>query len=416
MAVVNDPDVGVKGQRVVPLGVTADGRPRYILVDDDGKVILAAGVSVDIGDINIGSVAIKDGVGDTLAVVKVGNTALPADDALLVADATAASILTLIKAAVQGTLDVALDISGDVPVPDQSLPPSSQGLIAWISKGQGEFLANSPTQTLGDATSARRVVIYDPAGNEMAIVSGGIVVNTLPLNPLVDGVTAVIDGAGSTELPVADADAAALLTAIDGHVDGVETLLTAVDGHVDGLEAATGTTTDAAVTTDAPGSHSSFLRGIVTILGAVTVSPVSNSIGDRLKTIGTHLATLAGAVSGGVLQTAETATAVQLSNAFSTAYENSHQVKAAAGWLFGFSVRNKSLTTTLYVGVYNAASKTGTPIQRFRVDPDDETFIPWAGDLARYFSTGIFLQGLTTGDGTDTVDTSASLWFDAQYQ
>lgn len=296
---VNNPDVGVRGQRVIPLGVTADGKPRYILVDDDGKVILAAGVSVDIGDINIGSVALKDGTGATLAIIKTGETALPSDDALLTSDATAAAILTLIKTAVQNTLDVALDISGDVPVPTQSLPPSSQGLIAWLSKGQLEFLQNSPTETLGDATLARRVVIYDADGNATAVMSGGFVVNTLPLNPLVDGVTAVIDGAGSTELPVADADALVVLTAIDTHVDGVETLLTAVDahvdgiegllasqataakqdtaqttltaidGHVDGLEAATGATTDAAVVSDANGSHSGFLRGLVKMLSDI---------------------------------------------------------------------------------------------------------------------------------------------------
>jgi hypothetical protein len=117
----------------------------------------------------------------------------------------------------------------------------------------------------------------------------------------------------------------------------------------------------------------------------------------------------------GTINVAETATALQASNTTSTAYENSKQIKAAAGWLFGFSVRNKSLTTTLYVGLYNAASKTGTPVQRYRVDPDDETYVPF-GPIGRYFTTGIFLQGMTVGEGTDTSDSSSSLWFDASYQ
>lgn len=65
----------------------------------------------------------------------------------------------------------------------------------------------------------------------------------------------------------------ATLTAIDGHVDGIETLIGAtntalatIDSHVDGLEGVTGTTADAAVITDANGTISAKLRGIVTLL------------------------------------------------------------------------------------------------------------------------------------------------------
>lgn len=411
MATVNDPAKGVKGQRVIPLGVTEDNEPRAILVDDDGKVILAAGVSVDIGDINIGSVALKDGVGDTLAIIKTGSTALPTDDALLVADATAAAILTLIKVAVQGTLDVALDISDDVAVPGQSLPPASQGLIAWLSKGQDEFLTNSPTEVLGDDTSARRVVIYDPAGNEMAIVSGGIVVNTLPLNPLVDGVTAIIDGAGSTELPVADADAAALLTTIDGHVDGIETLLTAVDGHVDGiegllasqataakqdtaqttltaidghvdgLEVAIGTTADAAVVSDANGSHSGFLRGLVKM-----ISDIWDSTNHLIKVGGTVATNVA--IAGNPFNLA--AQAVSSENAAVTATRLAQLVTDLVGKLIVLPYSNPEN----FVSGAITTAMTGTTSTSLIASP---------GGALRNYITQITVSNAHPSVGTDVI-------------
>ncbi len=58
------------------------------------------------------------------------------------------------------------------------------------------------------------------------------------------------------------------------------------------LAAAIGTTAGAAVTTDANGTMQQYLRGIATILGAVTASPVANSVGDRLKTLATSLASI----------------------------------------------------------------------------------------------------------------------------
>lgn len=68
-------------------------------------------------------------------------------------------------------------------------------------------------------------------------------------------------------------------------------VITASDGP---LNAVLGTTSGAAVTTDANGTIQQFLRGIATILGAVTASPVSNSIGDRLKALLTGIVLAAG--------------------------------------------------------------------------------------------------------------------------
>lgn len=93
----------------------------------------------------------------------------------------------------------------------------------------------------------------------------------------------VIDGhivSTNTKLDTVHTD----LTSIDGHIDGLETAvastntkldtvhtdLGSIDGHIDGLETATGTTTDAAVVTDSDGSIIAFLRGIVKMFSSRT--------------------------------------------------------------------------------------------------------------------------------------------------
>lgn len=85
------------------------------------------------------------------------------------------------------------------------------------------------------------------------------------LNGYVDGLETLI-GTGNTTA-----------TAIAGYVDGLETLvgstntaLATIDGHVDGLETVEGTTADAAVTTDAAGTISAKLRGLIVLLAAMS--------------------------------------------------------------------------------------------------------------------------------------------------
>lgn len=60
------------------------------------------------------------------------------------------------------------------------------------------------------------------------------------------------------------------------------------------ISAVLGATDGAAVTTDADGTLQRYARGLVTILGAVTASPVANTIGDRLKALLTGIVLAAG--------------------------------------------------------------------------------------------------------------------------
>jgi hypothetical protein len=114
----------------------------------------------------------------------------------------------------------------------------------------------------------------------------------------------------------------------------------------------------------------------------------------------------------GTLSITSTDTQLQASNAFSTAYEASHQVKAGAGYLWGFSVHNKNASPR-YVGLYNATSKTGTPVCVWRIEANGDLPLGYA-DVSRYCTTGIFLQGLLDDDGTFAA-ASTDFWFDAQY-
>jgi hypothetical protein len=94
-----------------------------------------------------------------------------------------------------------------------------------------------------------------------------------------------------------------------------------------------GLTTGTAVTTDASGTLQQYLRGLVTILGAVTASPVANSIGDRLKALLTKTPALgtAGTPSADVIsvQGVASGTAQPVTTPFSAAITPSHTTATA---------------------------------------------------------------------------------------
>lgn len=92
------------------------------------------------------------------------------------------------------------------------------------------------TMTVKNAAGADEVVEKPLAPGRAAAAASRPVTLSTEDYAAIDGIEAAI-GAGNT-----------LLTAIDGHIDGVEALLTAIDGRVDGLEtliAATNTKLDA---------------------------------------------------------------------------------------------------------------------------------------------------------------------------
>lgn len=135
--------------------------------------------------------------------------------------------------------------------------------------GSGTALPVSST-TL--ATSAKQDTLAGLVGEVQASPTSNTLLDRLK------ALNTALTGGSSAPVYVRQAD-------LDPTVDGVYV------GTASGAGAVIGTATSgAAVTTDANGTLQQYLRGLVTILGAVTASPVSNSIGDRLKTIATSLA------------------------------------------------------------------------------------------------------------------------------
>lgn len=107
--------------------------------------------------------------------------------------------------------------------------------------------------------------------------------------------TAWTSGTAAIRITPTD-EADALLSAGSGGGGGAATV-------ADGADVAEGSTTDAAVTTNADGTLSAKLRGLVTQIGAVTASPVANTVQDRLKSLLAKLPALgtAGTASADVI-------------------------------------------------------------------------------------------------------------------
>lgn len=134
--------------------------------------------------------------------------------------------------------------------------------------------------------------------------------------------TSVAVTAASLPLPTGAATSANQTTII-GHVDGIEGLLTTIDADTSTLAAvdfATETTLSALntkipVSPATTGKQDSIITELQNIdagkleeatftgrIGEVQASPTANTVLDRLKTIGTNTATIAGAVSGTEVQ------------------------------------------------------------------------------------------------------------------
>jgi hypothetical protein len=102
------------------------------------------------------------------------------------------------------------------------------------------------------------------------------------------------------------------------------------------------------------------------------------------------------------------------SNATTTGFANSLQIKASAGTLFMLSGYN-SKTSNQFIQIHNATSLIGgaAPVVTFVVAPTSNFSFDF-GVYGRYFSTGIYVANSTMAA---TYTASASdCWFDAQYK
>jgi len=141
--------------------------------------------------------------------------------------------------------------------------------------------------------------------------------------------------------------ATAVGTTLAGYLDGLETLITStntkldtVNTNVDGLEGGVGAAADAAVTTNATGSLSAKLRGIVAILADIWSDSANAFRFTMVDSSGNEIVV---------------PTAGLTSYTAAGASTNATNVKNAAGTVYGYSLTNTT-TTIYYLRMYNLAS------------------------------------------------------------
>lgn len=141
--------------------------------------------------------------------------------------------------------------------------------------------------------------------------------------------------------------ATAVGTTLAGYLDGLETLVTStntkldtVNTNVDGLEGGVGAAADAAVTTNATGSLSAKLRGIVAILADIWSDSANAFRFTMVDSSGNEIVV---------------PTAGLTSYTAAGASTNATSVKGSAGTVYGMSLSNTT-TTVYYLRMYNLST------------------------------------------------------------
>lgn len=205
-----------------------------------------------------------------------------------------------------------------------------------------------------------------------------------------------------------------LIGDLKGYTDGIEGLLSTVDGHVDGLEALITATNAAIATLDGHvDGLEGFTDGLEALLG--TTNTALSTIDGHVDGLETLITTLNGYTDGieGLLTTLTGLTTVP-TNATSSALEASRVVKNAAGTLYGLSGFN-SKTSAQYIQLHDANALPGNgaaPVMVFQV-PANAPFQLDYGNRGRAFANGIVVCNSSTL-ATKTIG-SADIWVDAQY-
>jgi hypothetical protein len=196
------------------------------------------------------------------------------------------------------------------------------------------------------------------------------------------------------------------MTAVNANTDTLETLITALNGYVDGLEGVLGTAADAAVITNANGTHTAFLRGLVTMTAARAMNTGVADANTQRVTIATN-----DAVATAVAELLATG---QL-NANSGALANSLVIKNAAGRLYGLQGIN-TLAGAQWIHFFDAAAVPAdatVPLISIPVAGGAQFSIDF-GIRGRTFANGIVVTN-STAAAAKTLG-AANCLFDAQYK
>lgn len=128
----------------------------------------------------------------------------------------------------------------------------------------------------------------------------------------------------------------------------------------DGADVALGAKADAAVSTAGTGSVIALLKGVQTILGSVTASPTSNTVGDRLKTIATNTGTVSSAATSILASIGATTDAAATGTGSLIAVVKQLRTILTDVWDDAGNALNSQITKTPVVGTqgnaWNAAS------------------------------------------------------------
>lgn len=369
-------------QRIILIGKDPDSDKYYeVAVTPEGNLVIG-GVSINVGDIALS--------GD----VTVTSSALPTGAATEAKQDTGNNSLASIDGHVDG-LESEIGATNEAAPSNDTNASGLNGRLQRIAQRLTTLIGFFTGSSLGAlAVEIKNQLSYTIDSVSNVILKGTRVAATTMQNAVsatANGTSLDVDGYASAILEVTGTFSATVT--FEGSED--DSVWYSLNAHKIGTDtiAATATTT---------GLYRVNCAGLKSIRARVTWTS-----GTSITVKGYAYSQPATPFS---LNTVISANATKV---ISTAYESSKQIKPTAGTLYGFTVHNKG-SSTLYVALYDAVSKTGTPVNYWPVYSHDDLAVNF-GDNGLPMATGIFLQALTDDADPGTSDTSNSCWFTGRY-
>ena len=318
-----------------------------------------------------------------------------------------------------------------VTIATDDIVPASQsgtwnvGLNAGTN-GIGKLIANSGVVigAVEVAASQTISVTQATASNLNATVTGTVELGATSLAAL-ENISVTVPG--TVDLGTISLTSLETITVISGTAGNFlskvyGSVTTAAPSYTNSTDNALSLTTSGSLRVDVMSSLPAGTNGIgkLTANSGVIIGAVEIAASQTLSTVTTVGAVTsitnalpAGTNTIGKVEPISPATGPN-SNATTTAFTNTLQIKSSSGTLFLLSGFNNK-TTSQYIQIHNSTSLTGgaVPVITFTIPPSSNFSFDF-GIYGRYFSTGIYVANSTVA-ATYTAG-SNDCWFDAQYK
>lgn len=165
---------------------SSDGELVPVAIDDTGRILLGSGITLDAGDLNIGSVEIQDNDSSTrVDVIRIGDPiSLPPFSG---GSDNFAGFLVLGKDNLGAATPLSFDSSGNLKVSITSAITSSNNIAQWggVATSLGQKTSSSSVPVVLASDQSIIPVVLTPAGSEIYIYGEQLAVASSATVPLV---------------------------------------------------------------------------------------------------------------------------------------------------------------------------------------------------------------------------------------